>query len=597
LGRGERGGAAWRFLRELGLYAAASVGALLAWAVADWLLRLPPAAVLAGLGIAALAAVGGLIAWLTVALIRREPRHGEALLIERLHGGLDNSLIGTLQLVEQETRQPGVFSADLVAALARGTAALLRTQNLARLMDRRPAARAMAAAGCVVLAAGLLAGLVDGFVAGRIASARDSYRAVVETIWPVKLAVSPGDKTVLRGEEDVHLRVSVIGGACTSARLLAKDQDGAVLADADVALSPSDGGARAGSMRLGAAVLAAVQSSVRYQFTAGRHASRAFTIRVVERPRIENLSADLQFPAYTQMMPQQLSGMFTSIRALRETIVTMSLAANKPLSRGTLSFTGEAEARYLDITGRFASTQFAVKTPADAELQLTCEDGCTMKQPFRFKIEPLDDSPPEVQILMKRGELLLLKDEVKSFGFAYEASDDFGITQVQVLYEIEPVDRTLGREKQSGELKPLAFMPPERKTRGVMKKPFDELAVSPGDRVTFYMTATDNNTKTGPSTGRSQSCSFVVVLPNLAGYNQPEFDWALRRSLLLGSLTKVRRNTDFLKLPEKRVSAEKTVPPPKHKLSAHVPPESWPAGVEQAVTDYLHLLSTHNTGE
>jgi len=87
------------------------------------------------------------------------------------------------------------------------------------------------------------------------------------------------------------------------------------------------------------------------------------------------------------------------------------------------------------------------------------------------------------------------------------------------------------------------------------------------------------------------------VLPDLARYNQPEFDWAMRRSLLLGALKKVRRNTDFLKLPERRVSAEDTVPPPKHKLAAHVPPEGWPAGVEQAVTDYLRLLSTHGKQE
>jgi len=234
-----------------------------------------------------------------------------------------------------------------------------------------------------------------------------------------------------------------------------------------------------------------------------------------------------------------------------------------------------------------------VDASQEAELRLACEDGYQMARPVRFAVEALEDNPPEIAILLKRDEQRLLRDEVKSFSFAYSAADDYGISLVQIHYTIEAVREELARDRREGEYKPLAFPRPERKMRGVMRKPFAELQAEPGDRVTFWLTATDNNTKTGPGTARSEKREFVVVLPDLARYNQPEFDWAMRRSLLLGELTKVRRNTDFLKLPERRVTAEKTIAPPKHKLAAHVPPETWPAGVEQAVNDYLHLLSTH----
>ena len=591
---------AWRFLRELCLYLAVSLMAVLAWAVADWLLPLHPILVVAGLAAAGLIVVAGLAAWAAKAFLRRESLHREAVLIETFHGKLDNSLIGTLQLVE-EAKAGGALatgSTELIGALAAQAADRLKAEHLPRLIDRRPAATAAGAALALLAVAGLLAALVPGFIAGRIASARGGYLALTEVLWPVRLAVMPGDRTLLRGEEGVTLAVEVAGGgAYGSAKLVAENEEGGAFIDVELPLSANAKVRRAEKV-VDAETAAAVEKSFAYRFAVGRHISKPYTIRVVERPRIENMSAELHFPAYTQMMPQQLAGMFSAIRALRETAVTLSLAANKPLQKATLIFNNDDRtAQPLDISGRFAATQFSVKADAEARLDLVCEDGYPMKESVRFKIEPIEDAAPEVQILLKKDELMLLKDEVKSFTFAYTASDDFGVSQVQVFYQVEPVDPTLGREKRSGEFKPLAFARPEQKIRDVMSKLFADVDVKPGDRVTFYMVATDNNTKTGPSTGRSLSYSFVVVLPNLAGYNQPEFDWALRRSLLLGTLSKVRRNTDFLRLPERQVTAEKTVPAPKHKLAAHVASESWPAGVEQAVMDYLRLLSTHGTGE
>ena len=590
----------WRFLRELGVYLALSLGILLAWAVADWLLPVPPIIVLAGLVLAGLVAFGGLAFWLVKVLRRRETLHREAVLIESLHRKLDNALVGTLQLVEElRSAQPGrtAESPELVDALSAQTARALQGERLMRLIDRRPAEKAAGLAGALIVATMIVSMAVDGFIGARIASARGGYEWMTELLWPVRLAVSPGDRSILRGEEGVTLAVDVTGGHAATAKLVIEKDDGKPFIERDLDLSPKEKLRRAEHV-VEPDAAAGIEKFITYRFIVGRHASKQHMIRVVERPRIENMSAELHFPAYTQMMPQELTGMFSSIRALAETAVTLSLAANKPLQRATLVFDNDDQtAQPLDISGRFAATQFVVKAASEARLDLVCEDGYPMKEPVRFKIEPIEDAAPEIQILMKKDELMLLKDEVRSFSFAYTASDDFGVSQVQVQYEVEPVDKTLGREKRRGDFKPVAFARPEQKVRDVMAKLFAEVEVKPGDRVTFFMTATDNNTKTGPSTGRSLAHSFVVVLPNLAGYNQPEFDWAMRRSLLLGTLTKVRRNTDFLRLPEKQITAEKTVPAPKHKIAAHVPSESWPAGVEQAVTDYLRLLSTHGSGE
>jgi hypothetical protein len=584
----------WRFVREIGLYLSVSLAAVLVWAVADWLMPLPSLAVLAGLLLAALVVGCGLIYWAAKALLRSETLHWEAVRIEQLHSGLDNLLIGALQLVEEARAGGATYSLQLVDALAHSAAEIVRREKLVRLIDRRPAVRAAGSALALVLVSALLVALVGDFIPGRIASVRSSYQDAIETIWPARMTVTPGDRTVLRNEDAVTLGVAMTGGHYKAVTLLAEDESGKVIINQQLSLVAGAASQRNAEKKLSVGTVAGVEKYFTYKFVAGRHESKSHTIRVVDRPRIENMAADLQFPSYTRMMPQQLAGLFSSIRTLKETTVSLLLAANKPLSRAALVFGGDLENQQpLEISGRFAATQFSVRTNVEAELQLVGEDGYSMKEPVRFRIEPQDDRPPEVRIVLKSDEMMFLKDEVKNFSFAYTATDDYGISQVQVFYEIEAVDKTLARGKRSGELKPSTFPQPECKMRGVIKKPFAELSVEPGDRVTFWLVAKDNNTKTGPSTGRSLARKFVVVLPNLARYSQPEFDWAQRRSLLLGSLKKVRRETDFLKLPEKRVSAEDSVPPPKHKLAAHVPPEGWPAGMEQAVTDYLQLLSTH----
>lgn len=587
---------AWRFLREFSLWLALSLGAVLAWSLGDWLLPLSPFVVLGGLAAAGIVCVAALAGWVVKLVRRAESKYTEAVVIERLHGGLDNRLIGTLQLVEDVARSPEMHSVSLVKALAVQTSDTLRGESLTRLIDRRPALRAATTAGAVLAGALLPVLLVGGFVSARVASVQTSYHLAQELVWPVYLLVNPGDVTLLRGEDTVTLELVVRGGAYSAVRLTAVEGDAEIL-DAEIPLSGGAAAGRRAEKILSADAMARVEKSFTYRFSVGKHVTRWHTVRVVDRPHIENMAAELQFPPYTQMMPQTLSGMFSSIRALRETAVSLSLASSKPLLRASLTFGGDREnAQPLDISGRFAATQFNVKANVEAELQLWCEDGYEMKTPVRFRIETQEDDPPQIQISGK-DEQPLLRDEARSFSFAYTATDDFGVSQVQVFYEVEPVDTALGREKRTGEFNAITFVRPETKVRDVILKPFWDIELKPGDRVRYWMTATDNNTMTGPSTAQSARHSFVVVLPSLGGYTQPEFDWAARRSELLGSLTKVQRKTDFLRLPEKTVAAEKTVPPPKHKLAAHVPSENWPAGVEQAVTDYLRLLSTHSYGE
>jgi len=413
----------WRFAREMGLCIGVSLAALLAWSVADWAVKLPAAAVLGGLLLAVLVVLAGLATWAVAVLRRAECLNWEAINIEKLHGGFDNALIGTLQLVDDARRSAGMYSASLIGALASSTARRLQDEHLPRLIDRRSPARIMAATGFLAAAALTLLLFADGFVAGRLASVRGSYHTLIEQIWPVRLVAGPGDKTLLRGEDGVLLAVEMTGGQYQSLRLVAQDDEGTKIADELLAVSRAGRIGKA-QKALAADQLANVRKHFTYRFETARHQSKTHTIRVVDRPRIENLSAELTFPSYTQMMPQQLAGMFTSIRALRETTVVLSLAANKPLQRATLVFGGgaaaqgpgsdAANAQPLDVTGRFASTQFAVQAGVEAELQLECEDGFTTKLPYRFKIEPIDDNPPEIEILMKKEELLLLKDEAES---------------------------------------------------------------------------------------------------------------------------------------------------------------------------------------
>ena len=124
----------------------------------------------------------------------------EALVIESLHGGLDNQIIGALQLGREvhEGSARG-YAVDYVAALLEQTRGRVSDLRLPKLVDLTRTRRLLAARVAVLIVT-LARSLNRSQRRDRApAPPAGRLRTVMDTLFPVDLRVSPGDVAVVRG--------------------------------------------------------------------------------------------------------------------------------------------------------------------------------------------------------------------------------------------------------------------------------------------------------------------------------------------------------------------------------------------------------------
>ena len=577
----------WAVLEGLGWFVLLGPGALLVWGVLDWAARLPawPLLVSFGLGI-------GLGLWAAVwrfarPMFRRIRDEREALLIESLHGELDNQLIGSLQLgreVDAAAGKPLAYSAGLVAALVERTASRLGALNAPRLLDLRRARRTVAGAaavGALAVAALVFAG---GAVAERAARLSDAYAAVLDSLFPVEMRVRPGDLAVVRGRP-VMLDVEVIGARRRHVRLARQPLGEKPSAPLHDVLELREGTA--------SFEIPKTEDSFTYEFEYGGKLSSRHTILVGDLPTVSAINYELAYPAYTGQPPRTLVGRVSKLQGLAGTDVLVSLAATTELHPG-YSYVEwqDGTKQALSVSGRFGHFSFVVERPERATIHLTGAygPGFEMERPISFEVATVPDQAPTVDVLLRNKKLTMMAAEAAAFALAWVAEDDFGVAEVTLDYKIDTVDPLLGRPVREGS-QTRRIDPPRDRARGKFAEVLKALSppLEPGDRITLTVSAKDNNTETGPRLGRSAPVEIVIVRPDLAGFTEKRFGF--EATALLGGLHKIKRATDLLVDPVRSVHTEAKQEIARQSLKSRVGEEAWPSGSEDAVGDYFRLLS------
>lgn len=133
-------------------------------------------------------------------------------------------------------------------------------------------------------------------------------------------------------------------------------------------------------------------------------------------------------------------------------------------------------------------------------------DGETIVDPVERRINVDRDEAPEVSITSHSGTIEVSPDDTLDIEFTVE--DDFGIDAVHQSYSFAGSDdRTT---------KPVSI--PERddtprEASGSFELDLRQMSLRPKDTVKFHIRATDNNERTGPSTGQSDALVLKVSSP------------------------------------------------------------------------------------
>lgn len=288
------------------------------------------------------------------------------------------------------------------------------------------------------------------------------------------LTVTPGDITLERGQNLVVL-ARFGGEAPATAELVWTGRGGEERRLAMV---------RSLSDPLFGATVPEVEHDLTYGVESAAGHSPRYTVKVFEYPRLESADADLEFPAYTGLPPRRVADT-RRVTAVEGSRLSLALRLNKPVAAAWLIPRGAA-AQPIPLTldpaaPAAALTHFALRTSQTYDLRLVDAEGRTNKEPAAFVFQALPNRRPELQLTAPRGDLR--PSPLEEIAFAGTVWDDFGILRFGVAW-LRP-----GQEPAWIELG--QAVPAREKRAYEHRLPLEELALAPGDLLSWFVWAED----------------------------------------------------------------------------------------------------------
>ena len=422
--------------------------------------------------------------------------HDVALNVERKHRDLEDRLVSALQFGEAETEDP--IKSHLLQRLV--TDAVERTDGIDfkatidKSKKRKHIGIAVAVlAGCALIA--LIFPTELNISINRLLSPWEK----TEPVFTTKLTVEPGNARILRGRS-LAINLEVTGKAADKARLIYKKGDSA--ADTESQGQEIDMMQIEGEKHRFGYEIFNINENMEYYVTANGIESERYTVEVFDMPKVTAVEVTYTYPEYTQLNPitQQGEG---NIRAVAGSQAEVRITTNKAIESATLTVDAQDAIPMLISDGRTLTTTLDVLTDGKYTVKLLCVDGFNNQTPIEYTITAIPDEPPEVAIKEPGRDIKATKlEEVKVLA---EAADDYGVENMTLMYSIG-----------SGEPQELEAETVEVKEKKIISGAYvfylEELDVEPGEFISYYAQATDNNTRTGPGTGTSE-LYFIEVRP------------------------------------------------------------------------------------
>ena len=429
--------------------------------------------------------------------------HDVALNVERKHQDLEDRLVSALQFGEVETEDP--IQSHLLQRLV--TDAVDRTEGIDfrstvdKSKKRKHVGIAVAAlAVCTFI--GLIFPTELDISLNRLLSPWEK----TEPVFTTKLTVEPGNARILRGRS-LAINLEVTGKAADKARLVYTKGDPAI--ETEPQRQEIDMVRIEGEKRKFGYELFNINENMEYYVTANGTESERYTVEVFDMPKVTAIEIAYTYPEYTKLTPiiQQGEG---NIRAVAGSQAEVRITTNKAIQSGTLTVGAQDPVPMVILDGRTLTTTLNVLNDGKYTVKLLCVDGFNNQTPIEYTITAIPDEPPEIVIKEPGRDVKATKlEEVKVLA---EATDDYGVENMTLMYSIG-----------SGEAQELPVETVEVKAEKIISSAYvfylEELDVEPGELISYYAQATDNNTRTGPGTSTSE-LYFIEVRPFNERYTQ-----------------------------------------------------------------------------
>ncbi|MFP2908609.1 DUF4175 family protein, partial [Pyxidicoccus sp. 3LFB2] len=224
-----------------------------------------------------------------------------------------------------------------------------------------------------------------------------------------------------------------------------------------------------------------------------REAAKGPTVQAQAEPITGDIELTYRYPAYTGLAQRTVPGTNGEVSAPAGTEVVLKTRSDRAVERAELlvngqplplTVTGNRELEGTFIAKQSGNYRFAFYGPRDKLLVTGPE--------IALNVEA--DKAPQVALMTPAVELEV--DPGEKVTLKYEASDDYGLSGLALVF------RTPGTAKETR-----VPLPREdgRRSRATHTWDLGTLKVDPGDRISYYVEAQDNDAVEGPKKGVSRT--------------------------------------------------------------------------------------------
>ena len=519
------------------------IALLVGEAVVDWLMPLPSAVRIALLVIGAGVIVYLLYKYLVQPLRASLTLRDIALNVERNHPDLEDRLVSAIEFGNRESADP--IEAHMLQRLLEDTVERVKGVNFKATIDHSRTRKHVGIAALVIVGCFVLSLLFPTEIHTSLLRVLVPWEKT-DPILTTKLAVEPGNARILRGKslpihvtvtgksaEKVVLTYGDIGAQQSSTSEVKKDQQ-----QINMLQNPND-------KRGFAYEIFNIDADMEYAVVANETTSERYTVEVFEMPKVTEISVAYTYPDYTGLKPIVQTGT-GDIHAVVGTQAEIRLTTNKAIQTATFSRktdvmgdlqvsteelrpTPEPVSTEMVISGgNTLTTTIGVVENGSYAIQLLCIDGFNNEIPIEYTIKAIPDAVPEVVIKEPGRDVKATKlDEVEIIA---EATDDYGVAELKLMYRVgSDALQALVMEssKESVSRQPSVsvsnenLLPESRHADGTYTFYLEEFDVEPGDIISYYAHATDNNTRTGPGEA-SSDIYFIEIRPFNENFHEGE---------------------------------------------------------------------------
>lgn len=444
------------------------------------------------LGLTLVAAVG----WFLVRPLRRRVTDEQvALYLEEHEPSLQASLVSAVEA--SRSGQPS-HSRALVQRLVEQAIERCLASDTARRMEYARLQRYGLSLAAVAALAVIGVALGPDFL-------RQALKAVllvsrsVEAAAPYHIAVTPGNVTVPKGvDQTINARLD--GFSADEATLMVRRSAGAAFES--LPLIRAQDGRYEG-------MLFDLPATTEYFVEASGVRSPVFTLTVVDIPYVQRLDLEYHFPTYTGLEPQKVED-GGDVAVLRGTEVRLRVHPTMKAPGGRVALNDKQSVPLTVEADNVLTASFTADSDGFYRIELDAPTGERVAASPQYTIDVLSDQAPTVSFA-KPGRDTSASSIEEVFVEA-SAEDDYGVRDLELVYSVnggpEKTVKLFGGKNRLAEVSAgHTFY-------------LEELSVQPGDSVSYYARATDNDSHGGkPATS---DLYFLRIRPFKKDFRQAQ---------------------------------------------------------------------------